>query len=710
MFIKQETFLKRFKKLIKDKNNIIQLKNDEKILNVACAYDTEASTWASCDDKVITAKQYSMLPDDEREKYIIHGYCYLWQFGVKGVGITKGRTLEDYEEFTKKLKTILKDIKLIVYVHNLSYEFNWFRLHFNWENVFCVDQRKPIKAEDDQGIIYKCSYYLTGHGLAYLGEQIGIKKLTGELDYDLIRHSKTKLTPQELKYAEHDIKILLEYIDIQIKKEKNIKEIPLTKTGYVRRDVREYVLGNNEYKNIIKRLTLKPDEYMMAKSAFAGGFTHAGRYNCNKKLENVGSWDITSSYPAVMLADYYPMSRGRKINISKTTQEQLKKYLKTKCCIFSIQWATIEAKYPYDNYLSLSKIKCDNYVDNNGRIMWAEKVSTIITEIDYDIIKATYNTEGEIITSMYIYDRGYLPKPLIEKMLEYYYKKTALKDIPDKEEEYIENKEYINSMYGMMVTDIVRDIYTYTDKYEKLEANINKAIARYNYNPNRFTSYLWGLYITCHARRNLWHMIIKTGKDYVYSDTDSVKFLNPEKHRAEFEEFNNHIKEKMEKALKYHGIDINAYRPKNKEGKEKPLGYYHDEGIYKFFKTIGAKKYITESQNGEIVITIAGVGKKDGSKFFAEQPDPFEAFQDDLYINAENCGKTGARYIDHEDSGIITDYQGNTQPWKSKTAVGIVPVGYSMSITELYQNILMGVIDTDLGINIYGMDNYNLSL
>ena len=88
----------------------------------------------------------------------------------------------------------------------------------------------------------------------------------------------------------------------------NIAEIPLTKTGYVRRYVRNNTLkGKNRcfYKNAISQLTLETEEYLMAKRAFAGGFTHAGCLHSGKVCKNVTSFDFSSSYPTVLISEKY---------------------------------------------------------------------------------------------------------------------------------------------------------------------------------------------------------------------------------------------------------------------------------------------------------------------------------------------------------------------------------------------------------------------
>ena len=194
----------------------------------------------------------------------------------------------------KKLKERLKGRKAIVYTHNLSYEFQFIRKHLTWERIFATDVRKPIECCSDTGIIFRCSYMLSGESLDAVGKKIGVEKKSGQLDYSLIRHSQTPLTAAEMEYCEFDILVVLAYIASQIKQNGGkITKIPLTKTGYVRNYCRRECLPSNSgawyrYRRIMNQLTLEPEEYKMLHSAFQGGFTHEGGLSCPGGFSQTG--------------------------------------------------------------------------------------------------------------------------------------------------------------------------------------------------------------------------------------------------------------------------------------------------------------------------------------------------------------------------------------------------------------------------------------
>ena len=238
--------------------------------------------------------------------------CYVWQFGINGYVIV-GRT---WDEFTTMCNTIAQTLelstnkKLIVYIHNLSYEFQFLRTLFEWEKVFSIDLRKPLYATTTIGIEFRCSYLLSGYNLAKLGEQLQTykcAKMVGDLDYTKIRHAQTELTPKELLYCVNDIKVVMNYIQEQLEQNKLITRLPLTKTGYVRKHCRKAMLSkkvnaktsrNWQCINLIQSLTISGlHEFNMLQRAFSGGFTHGNANHIDEICKDVASYDFTSSYP-----------------------------------------------------------------------------------------------------------------------------------------------------------------------------------------------------------------------------------------------------------------------------------------------------------------------------------------------------------------------------------------------------------------------------
>ena len=222
----------------------------------------------------------------------------------------------------------------------------------------------------------------------------------------------------------------------------------------------------------------------------------------------------------------------------------------------------------------------------------------------------------------------------------------------------------LNSCDGMCVTDICNDeeSCTFEKGWSKKSANVDEKIAEYNKDPNRFLSYAWGVFITAYARRNLFTGIMSMGKDYVYCDTDSIKFLNMGKHKAYIEDYNRNIIRKCTECLNYRGLDPALLSPKNQKGEVKQIGIWDYEGKYDYFKTLGCKRYLTY-KDGEFDLTCAGLPTKQGlNALLADGTDVqqvFSKFNQTFEVPAPDAGKLGHAYVDKsfEYSGV--DKNGN---------------------------------------------------
>ena len=518
-----------------------------------------------------------------------------------------------------------------------------------------------------------------------------IKKLVGDLDYTLLRNSATPLTEQELEYCFNDVLIVTAYISEMIDEYGDIEKIPLTQTGKVRRFVRAECFKNEKYKFMIQKLTIDETEYILLKNAFAGGFTHCNAMYTELECKDVTSFDFTSSYPTVLIAERFPMSKGKAVKVKDV--ETLEKLINNYAVLVDVRFTNIKSTFLYDNIISYSKCRnIQNPLINNGRVVSADTLSITMTDLDYLNIKDFYSWDKIEIGICYIYERGYLPKEIIETILKLYKDKTELKGVDGKETEYLHSKELLNSIYGMCVTSIVHDCVTFDADGWKTQPNkINDELELYNTDKNRFLFYQWGVWCTAYARNNLYTAIKECKSDYIYSDTDSVKILNAERHKHYFERYNKWIISKLEKCLNHYSIPLDYIRPKTIKGIEKPLGVWDFDGHYNKFKTLGAKRYINEKDNGELAITVCGLSKKAGKKYIASQKDPFTFFNCGMYVNRDNTGKMTHTYIDNTIEGVLTDYLGNNAHYKEYSFIHLEKTDYILSLTSMYIDYFRGV-------------------
>jgi len=584
------------------------------------------------------------------------------------------------------------------------------RKYFQWDNVFAVDERKPIRALCSLGIEFRDSYILSGYSLAKLAENLvshKIKKLYGDLDYSLIRTHETDLSDKELEYCNNDVEIILDYINEQIQQYGDITKIPMTNTGRVRKFVREKCYFTDKshkkasrgkfqrYNELMQELTLTDTEYIMLKRCFMGGFTHASMLYSGELLHNVASIDFTSSYPAVMLSEKFPMSKPIPVDLK---QEDFWELLKSDdySMMFDVKFYGLHSKLSFETYLSESKCSIkENAVINNGRIFSADLVQTTMTSVDFKIMQQCYNWERVEVANVYKFYMQYLPKAILMSILELYGNKTTLKGVDGKEVEYLLSKGMLNSVYGMCVTDIVRNTIEYNDSWnvEKFtKETMKEQIEKYNESKTRFLYYPWGVWVTAYARKNLWTGILNIGIDYIYSDTDSIKLLNYEKHKPFIEWYNKDIERKLKEMCEFRKIDFNLMKPKTIKGVEKLIGVWDFEGIYDNFKTLGAKRYLV-SEKGKLHLTVAGLSKQNGVDYMLkicnnDIEKVFEIFNDDLYIPDSETGKNTHTYIDEEITATITDYQGNTSEITSLSSVHLSPCEFTLSISKQYSKFL----------------------
>lgn len=634
---------------------------------------------------------------------------YIWQFGIYGRCVY-GRTWPEFIDMLQAIQEKLElnaDRRLIVHVHNLAFEFQFMREWMRWPEVFALEERKPVKCLCEYGVEFRCSYVLTNESLAKVGkdlQKIKVQKLSGDLDYDLIRGCETELTPQEFDYCLNDLYVVMALIAEKMEQDGNITKIPLTKTGYVRRYVRNECLYSSRthkktdrkkwrnYRGCMNALQITPLEYLQCKAAFQGGFTHACAFYSGRILQHVGSYDIASSYPAVICSEQFPMSRGR--ILQDLSEENVHAHMNRYCCLIDVEFEGLQAVNFSDHPISESKCRMDGpYQTDNGRVVYAEKLRTLITDVDYRIYKKFYSWERETFNACRYYVRGYLPKDFINAVLTLYAAKTELKGVEGREVDYMQAKGNINSCYGMMVTDIARDVIEYSDEWKVSAPDLEEVIREYDRSKNRFLSYPWGVWVTAYARRNLFAAILECGKDYVYADTDSVKILHPEDHAGFFERYNRQIARKLRKMCDALGLDFEKTRPKDPKGRMRPLGIFEFEGIYDTFKTLGAKRYLVE-ENGRLQLTCAGVSKSAVDYIKTRLRGdfgPFRAFTNGLYIPPEYTGKLTHTYIDEPQAGLLTDYNGQVMEYSERSAVHLQQADYSLTLARQYVDYLFTV-------------------
>lgn len=640
-------------------------KRNIKYLEIPCAFDIETTNIYQRDS------DGNICPEPRPFAFMYH-----WQFCIDDE-VCFGRT---WNEFIKLLEELRRRMdldnkrRLVIWVHNLAFEFQFFRRFVNVIDGFYKDPREPLKVVIDGGIEFRDSYALSNMTLQKFCEnEPGVihYKLSGdEYDYNKIRTAETPMTDYELAYCYNDVRGLCECIAARMKSD-TLAGMPMTSTGYVRRDARASMKKNQKNRKLFLSTQLSPELYTFCREAFRGGDTHANINYADQVLKDVSSYDIQSSYPACMMMDLYPQSAFFPVTARTFFNKDLSSYAQ----LIHIRWKNIryvgKCGIPYIALAKCRAITSDRVIDN-GRVLFAGAVDLLITDVDFHIIMNEYEFDDLAINEVYAARYAPLAPEYKAVVMEYFRSKTKLKGDPSAAYEYMKSKNKLNSLYGMMCQRIDHDTTTYeNDDYVTTPVPLEESIAKYYKSYNSFLSYQHGVWVTANARKRLRDMLNVIGSDVVYCDTDSIKCVND--HQKDFDKKNREIKRAAKRAGAY-AKDIN--------GKIQYLGLWENEtqdALYSEFKTLGAKKYVY-IQNGKVNSTIAGVNKKVGREYFTRE--------------TINAFAIGARITD---SGHLTAYYNDDaihyitiDGCKMLTAsnVALVNNSYTIGVTDEYLDLL----------------------
>ena len=617
--------------------------------------------------------------------------CYIWQFSCDGK-VYYGRELRD---FLKVLNDIPKDYNTIIWVHNLSYEFMFLSNILTWKSIFARNPHKPIKCVSNEfpHIEFRCTYMLTRLSLESWGKELKVEKAVGELDYEKIRTPLTKLTDEEMHYCEQDCIVVEAGIKTYLEKYKKIRDIPLTQTGVVRKEVRNRLTCSKSYVKKIKKLVPRDArQYKLLQDIFSGGYTHANRLYSGLVMEGViEHYDFSSSYPFVMISEKYPMTPWIYIAESEIPPEES---FNDYAYILKLSFKNIES-ISYNTYIQASKtynVKGAEF--DNGRVIKAEELSIKVTEQDYLTIKENYKWEDVKLDGLYRSRKEYLPLVFTEYILQLYKNKTELKGVAGFEDIYMQSKQYINSLFGMCVTAIIQaDVILEDDHWyiKKLtEEQVNERLEKLkDFNPREkryFLSYSWGCYVTAYARRNLWKCIKSIDDKVIYADTDSIFCVG---HNS-FEWYNEQVNEKIKKVCRETGLRYELTRPKDKSGKEVPLGVFTPEPECSEFVTLGAKRYVErrkyikgdKKQDGKLHLTVSGINKEAVELL----NDDIENFQDefDFDKDADCVKKRLLTYITEQPKCVFPDGYVCTYTH----GINLRRTGYKLTMTDEYKKLI----------------------
>jgi hypothetical protein len=669
-------------------------KSNEYYSNVIMTYDTETSTVFKYSNGIWDRYHYCFDEKNYNEKpnfYTVnynelecHTLVYLWSFAIYtplwSIAVY-GRENEEFKHFLLSLKKQIeeqerKDIILTVYVHNLSFDFtNSLSNIFEFKKVFARKPHKPIYCETKENILFKCSFFLENSSLKNLTkENHFFKKMIDFDDYLTVRTPQTKLSKTLIKYSVLDVLSQAESLQKELDFYKNIYKIPLTSTGKLRLEVKEWNENNTTATTRDSHAIPDSKQYEKMLDCFEGGDTHANCLYVDEELYDIDSFDRRSSYPAVMVTKKFPCEK-----FSTEIPRHWRKYYKSDKYCFIGKFVFFDIHYkkklmPYIKSSKCSLLKKCRY--DNGRVWKSKYLEMYLTDIDLELIMKTYSYKYMICLDLLIAQKDFLTDIEREFILKNYELKTTLKNVAGEEENYKRKKNNINSEFGRNVQHIIENVIEYVNgewvETEPTIEEIGNKLQKMR-TKKQYTMYARGIFITAYARQELYKGIECFGENIVYDDTDSCKGFLTAEIKQKFDTLNAQIIAELKQVLPEKLLKMAM--PLDKQGNLQIIGTWDwetEKHKYDRFKTFGSKKYVVKSNN-KTECTISGLSKEAGRYY------NFDDITMKTLFTSDKSGRTVAKYQAEQPIANIGGYISD-----QKISLSIIPSTYKLSMTDEY--------------------------
>lgn len=618
-------------------------KRKHNLLSVNINVDTETSKHIEYDGNTVT-KCYGWI------------YLYGLEFaGAYSEGRTPSDLIRDLETIRDAFGCSEDGTHVVVYIHNLSYDIQYLKdfliQRYGGEyDMLAVASHKFITFRIN-AFEFRCSYKLSNRRLAKWAEDLGVEhqKQTGEIDYTETHYQDEPLAKEQHHYLYYDVMTLKDCIREQMRLfGDNLLTIPLTSTGYVRREIRKKYHKERGAVERFKKTRLTATHYVLCRREFAGGLTHGNRdfagdlvrvseiqkQDKYKDVTGIRHRDFTSHYPTQQRARLwgFPKTRfmlfyDKGVKDRKLTLTELMKHAQQNCLLVEIAIHNLKVKpgvtLPYAQAYKFIEGKISSGwvrpVEDNGRLLTMPGTSIVVlNELDLTILIDQYYFDYEILR-VHSATRGCIPEYLKETIDYYFKEKTRLKKVvkdlkksgadPDRlreaERDLLIVKQLLNSIYGCTATQSVRTAITmdtngvWSEEVLTPELLESKLKDYYN-NYNNCTPYQLGCWTTALARYQLWYVVSKViGYDhFLYADTDSAFYLSTPEIEQRIEEYNARHRDQAEKDGAYIEVD----------GHKEYYDYFDDENEnITEFKFLHAKAYAYITEENGLKITVAGV-------------------------------------------------------------------------------------------------------
>lgn len=665
-------------------------KRKHNLLSVPVIIDTETSKHIEYDDKGNVVSCYGWV------------YLYGLEFaGAYSEGRTPTQLIEDLETIRDNFGCTEDGTHLVCVIHNLAYDIQYLKdfliNRYGGEyDLLAIAPHKFITFRIN-AFEFRCSYKLSNRKLAKWAADLGVthQKQVGEIDYTEKHYQDEVLPENQHHYMYYDVMTLKDCYNEQMRLfGDTLLTVPLTSTGYVRRDVRKRFrkeLGSVER---FRKTRLTATQYVLCRREFAGGLTHGNRNFANelvdveeikkqehyKNVTGIRHRDFTSHYPTQQRARLwgFPKSRfmlyyDKRGKDRKLTITDLLKYAQKYCLLVEIAIHNLRVKpgvtLPYAQAYKFIEGKIQSGwvrpIEDNGRLLTMPGTSIVVlNEIDLTILVDQYYFDYEVLR-VHSAVRGAIPDYLKETIDYYFSEKTRLKKIkkelektgsdPERlreaERDLLISKQLLNSVYGCTAQQSVRTSYfmdtngNWSEEVLTPEL-IEKKLNDYYNNYNSCMPYQLGCYTTSLARYQLWYVVAKViGYDhFLYADTDSAFYLSTPEIEERIEEYNQTHRKAAEKNGAFIEID----------GHKEYYDYFDDENEdIKQFKFLHAKAYAYVTDERGLKITVAGVPDMVDGITREKELGSIDKFEPGFKFRT--CGGTRVIYSEGKPHTIIED-------------------------------------------------------
>lgn len=657
-------------------------------LNIGAGFDCETSQF---DNHLKFDKKSKDKNEIEDYKNALRSFVYIWQFSV-GTDVYLCRDITLITDFLNDLDNAVENIhsraNLIIWDANITFECSFFlpliksgvRKMFarTKSNILSFDYGKHLKFRECLGVFGKS---LKDIAKNYTTTQ----KLTGDLDYSLIRLPSTPLTNEEINYCINDVAILSELTakahELYTLKG---KKIPLTQTGIVRDEIIDSYAPNPYFKSLrytenIPLIGTREQYYHFRKYVYSGGLTHSNFLYVGDKVHDVTCYDLTSAYPWALNCRKYPA--GEFIQVDINDADEVRRAFSHTHYFCKVTLKKFKSKSTHST-VSMHKVtNMQNYVIDNGRIYSADSVTLYLTEVDLRNVKAIYTYESYELHELYYFTKSVrVPSSILKVMNAWYKKKTILKpktsadhkhdpDYDENVKEYKRLKSLINSVYGMFVTSL----YDCETIWDELNQEIKDNPRDWEKARETVFNPWFGYYCTAYVRERLIECISKFPDSIIQYDTDSIYCLS----NPQLQDYVNKVNERISNE----NVDCIT------ELECLDLGLWDFDGFFKDFICLGSKRYVGRYENDDLKITFAGASEKDiRAQCDILKMDIFEYIKK-FSISEHDSTKNGAFHFKDMYTANVTDYLGNTERVTTYGGTTIKTVDFNASLSECFENL-----------------------